>query len=186
MATKIYTKTGDDGTTSLFGGKRVPKNHERIEAYGTIDELNACLGLLVDALGNELPVHSRLLIAIQEELFVIGAWLASEDGKQLHLPSITPDLIRTMETSIDAMQSELPVLKNFILPGGHLLVSYAHIARTVCRRAERRIVAINEPLTHLAFFIEFLNRLSDYLFVLSRYLAGHFAAPERIWKAKAD
>ncbi len=185
MALKIYTKTGDDGTTSLFGGKRVPKYHERIEAYGTIDELNSWLGLLHAEMDSSTPQFMPLLRLIQEELFVIGSWLAAEKGKQLGLPKINPTLLSGLEEAIDAMEEKLPVLKNFILPGGHPIMAQIHIARTVCRRAERRVVAINEPLEHMTYFIEFLNRLSDYLFVLSRMVGNQLDTVENIWQSKA-
>lgn len=185
MTLKIYTKTGDDGTTSLFGGKRVPKDHERIEAYGTIDELNSWLGLLHAEINSVMPQSAPILRLIQEELFVMGSWLAAEKGKLLGLPEINSGLITGMEEAIDAMEAKLPVLKNFILPGGHPLIAQVHIARTVCRRAERRVVAINETLEHLGYFIEFLNRLSDYLFVLSRMMGKHLETAENIWQRKA-
>lgn len=184
MALKIYTKTGDDGTTSLFGGKRVPKNHERIEAYGTLDELSSWLGLIVDELGSISQEHRQLLRQVQEELFVIGSWLAAEGVKNLSLPKIHVELIREIEQAIDKMETSLPPLKNFILPGGHALVSKIHITRTVCRRGERRVVAISEHLEHISYFIEFLNRLSDYLFVLSRFVGQLLQAHEIPWTPK--
>ncbi len=183
MATKIYTKTGDAGETSLFGGKRLPKSHLRIEAYGTIDELNAWIGVLRDCIARE---HLReVLKFIQDRLFTLGSNLASDPDKDM----ITPDILETdiiqLEQEIDAMNEELPPLRNFILPGGHLTVSYSHVARCVCRRAERQVVALAQHEPVEGIIIRYLNRLSDYLFVLGRKLAQDLGAEEIAWRPRA-
>jgi cob(I)alamin adenosyltransferase len=185
MAFKIYTKTGDTGETSLFGGARVPKNHMRVEAYGTVDELNAHIGLLRDVIENDL--YRDVLKAIQDRLFMIGAVLASDPSKNMVTPDIREDDIQIIENQIDIMEEALPVLKNFILPGGHVTVSYCNIARTVCRRAERFVIALDraerkrkaqgiDPLS-----IQYLNRLSDYLFVLGRKVGQDLGVEEIKW-----
>lgn len=182
MAFKIYTKTGDAGETGLFGGSRLPKSHLRIEGYGTVDELNSYIGLLRDAVKND---HYRnVLKEIQDRLFTIGANLASDPSKNLTPPDINIKDIQLLETEMDEMEKDLPLLKNFILPGGHTTVSFCHIARTVCRRAERLVVALHltEPVEPL--LIQYLNRLSDYLFMLSRKLGKDLGAEEVIWVAR--
>jgi len=178
---KIYTKTGDKATTALFTGKRVSKHHIRIESYGTIDELNSYLGLIRD---QHIDSHSKtLLIAIQNKLFTVGAILATEPNKdnRLKIPRIKDADIELLEKEIDQMNEQLPEMTHFILPGGHATVSYCHIARTVCRRAERMISYLNEnepvPLPLLAY----VNRLSDYLFVLARKLSKDVNANEVKW-----
>ncbi len=180
MAFKIYTKTGDAGETALFGGKRLPKSHLRIEAYGTVDELNSFLGLVRDST-QDVQVRYNLSV-IQNKLFSLGASLATDPAKNLKTPSVEPADIQFLENEIDEMEMELPPLKNFILPGGHVTVSYCHVARCVCRRAERLVVALNleEPVEPIV--IQYLNRLSDYLFVLARKLGKDLFAPEVIWK----
>lgn len=182
MAFKIYTKTGDTGETGLFGGRRLPKSHLRIDGYGTVDELNSYIGLLRDAVENE---HYRnILKEIQDRLFTIGANLATDPSKNLTPPDINVKDIQLLETEMDEMEKDLPLLKNFILPGGHTTVSFCHIARTVCRRAERLVVALHltEPVEPL--LIQYLNRLSDYLFMLSRKLGKDLGAEEVIWVAR--
>lgn len=177
---KIYTKTGDKGETSLFGGKRVPKNYNRIEAYGTVDELNAYIGLLRDqeVYGSE----AKVLIEIQDRLFTLGAILAADPDKpKLKKPDLHESDIELLENEIDRMNEELPELKQFVLPGGHQSVSFTHIARTVCRRAERLTIAIGDDFLHETLVIKYLNRLSDYLFELSRYGAKKLNAPETPW-----
>jgi len=179
---KIYTKTGDDGTTMLFGGGRVFKHHLRIETYGTVDELNAYIGLLHDQKIRQ--AHKTLLKHIQDILFVIGANLASNpDKKNVKPPAFQANEIEMLEKAIDTMNEELPPLRHFILPGGHTIVSYCHLARCVCRRCERLCVALqqNEPVANI--IIKYLNRLSDYLFVLSRQLAKDLQVKEVIWQA---
>jgi cob(I)alamin adenosyltransferase len=181
MSFKIYTKTGDDGTTGLFGGARVPKHHIRIEAYGTIDELNAHIGLVADYAAEQADFLRR----IQSRLFTLGAILATQPDKpNLMLKDLADEDVATLEAEIDRMEAELPQLKNFILPGGHPVVSYCHLARCVCRRAERLTVALHEiePTEPLVLF--YLNRLSDYLFVLSRYVGQQLGVAEIIWKGR--
>ena len=182
MATKIYTKTGDKGETALFGGKRLPKNHLRIEAYGTVDELNSWIGLLRDCIEQATVRH--LLKEIQDRLFTLGSNLASDPDKEMITPDIFESDVERLEQEIDAMNEALPVLKNFILPGGHPIVSYCHINRCVCRRAERHVVALaqQEPVEEI--IIRYLNRLSDYLFVLGRKIAQDLGAEEVIWKPR--
>ncbi|HTN05801.1 cob(I)yrinic acid a,c-diamide adenosyltransferase [Agriterribacter sp.] len=185
MSFKIYTKTGDKGTTSLIGGTKVPKSHTRIEAYGTVDELNSHIGLCKDMLTDKQS--RKALQHIQGQLFSIGAALACDPAKEtkMHIPDIQESDISFMEQEIDRMDAVLPPLKNFILPGGNSTVSFLHIARCVCRRAERccvRLEAENEKLAPLILI--YLNRLSDYLFVLARY-AGHLLKIEDIsWKPR--
>jgi len=184
---KVYTKTGDKGTTSLFGGTRVPKDHIRIESYGTVDELNSYIGLVRD---QEMNGHYKeVLIEVQDRLFTIGAILATPPEKEilkngkprLDIPRITESDVELLETEIDTMETELPPMTHFVLPGGHTTVSYCHIARCVCRRAERLSVHLNdiEPTDELT--IKYLNRLSDYLFVLARKLSHDLHAEEVKW-----
>ncbi len=184
---KVYTKTGDNGTTALFGGTRVPKDHIRIESYGTIDELNSYIGLIRD---QEINSHYKdILIEIQDRLFTIGAILATPPEKEvmkngeLRLKNlgITETDIELLEKEIDTMEEALPPMTHFVLPGGHQTVSYCHITRCVCRRAERLAVHLshNEPVTEIA--IKYLNRLSDYLFVLARKLTVDLKADEVKW-----
>jgi cob(I)alamin adenosyltransferase len=182
MAFKIYTKTGDKGDTSLFGGKRLPKSHIRIESYGTVDELNSYIGLVRDVLENE--IIRAVLKEIQDRLFTIGSNLASDPNKNM----ITPDVIETdvelLEKEIDRMNENLPDLKTFILPGGHQHVSFCHLARCVCRRAERLVVALNMDEKVEPIIIHYLNRLSDYLFVLSRQIGHDLGVEEIPWKPR--
>ena len=174
---KIYTKTGDKGTTALFGGTRVPKHHLRIESYGTVDELNSHLGLIRDQNIDVKAVES--LIRIQNELFTLGAMLATppekevlKNGKErLNIPKISSKNIEVLEQEIDDMNLELPPMTHFILPGGNQTVSFCHIARCVCRRSERIATALNEYETINPAILEYLNRLSDYLFTLARKLS---------------
>ncbi|MBV6653397.1 MAG: cob(I)yrinic acid a,c-diamide adenosyltransferase [Mameliella sp.] len=183
MGFKIYTKTGDAGTTGLFGGKRLPKNHLRIEAYGTVDELNAHIGMVRDQL-SEANVRT-LLKSIQDRLFTIGANLASDPDKDMAVPDILPEDIETLEQAMDEMDTVLPELKNFILPGGHMAVSSAHIARCVCRRAERLVVALSQDSWVEPVVLKYLNRLSDYLFVLGRYIGQLKGVDEVAWAPRA-
>ena len=189
MALKIYTRTGDNGTTSLIGGTKVLKSDLRIEAYGTVDELNSFIGLCRDL----LPAADLqdLLKEIQDRLFTIGAALACDPEKEpkMRIPDLHAGDITVLENEIDRMNETLPAMKNFILPGGHSTISNLHITRCVCRRAERcvvRLITHDSPCIdandHL--IIQYLNRLSDYLFVLARY-AGHILqAPEIPWKPR--
>ena len=178
---KIYTKTGDSGTTSLFGGLRVPKSHYRIEAYGTVDELNAYLGLLRDQEVNQ-PIQ-QILIEIQNKLFTIGAILATDPGNEkVKVPQLSELDILLLEKEIDKMDSMLPPIRNFILPGGHVSVSFGHVARTVCRRAERLVIALDALEKIDPLVIKYLNRLSDYLFMMCRKMAADLDIVETPWK----
>ncbi len=178
---KIYTKTGDEGFTSLYGGKRVTKNHARIEAYGTIDELNSFVGLLRDQ--EIAAIHKEFLLKIQTELFSVGAIMATpnDNQKRLNIQKVKPEKIEDLELEIDRMDEQLPQMTHFILPGGHPIVSYCHVARSICRRAERLAYELNhfEPLD--AEVLQYLNRLSDYLFVLARKLTSELAVEEIKW-----
>lgn len=177
---KIYTKTGDIGETSLFGGRRVLKSELRIEAYGTVDELNSWIGLLRDVNTNDSI--KDLLKEVQDRLFTLGAELAADpDNAKLKTPDLHESDVEVLEKAIDAMDSELEPLRNFILPGGHVYVSYAHVARTVCRRAERLSVALHQVSDVPPLCIKYLNRLSDYLFTLSRKMAKDLGAEEVNW-----
>jgi cob(I)alamin adenosyltransferase len=183
---KIYTRTGDDGTTGLIGGSRVKKYNLRLEAYGTIDELNSYIGLIRSF---QTDQHAdRILEKIQNKLFVIGANLASEDPSGLvtkQLPCRESD-IELLELEMDQMLAVLPELRNFILPGGCQTSSFCHVARTVCRRAERRIVELAEKTEIDANLIKYINRLSDYLFVLSRKVSMDLKSPEILWSPEID
>ena len=186
MAFKIYTKTGDKGETSLFGGARVPKSHIRVEAYGTVDELNSYIGLLSDLIP---PQYKPVLKEIQDRLFTIGSVLASDPDKNMMTPDVKNEDVQLLENEIDTMEVSLPPLKNFILPGGHSTVSFCNIARTVCRRAERLIIALDliekeEGRTIDPLSIQYINRLSDYLFVLGRKVALDLKVEEVIWKPR--
>jgi cob(I)alamin adenosyltransferase len=181
---KIYTRTGDTGQTSLIGGRRVSKADLRIDTYGTVDELNSWIGLLRDQ-----PVNANrrsLLKEIQDRLFTIGAELATDPDKppRQAIPAIVEADIVRLEDNMDAMDTELPELRKFVLPGGHASVSFAHLARTVCRRTERLAIALNgvSPIDPLV--ITYLNRLSDYLFVLSRKMAQDLAVEEVAWEPR--
>jgi cob(I)alamin adenosyltransferase len=180
---KIYTKTGDQGITSLLGGTRVPKSDLRIDAYGTVDELNSYIGLLRDQEVNK--DRSELLKEIQDRLFTIGADLATVPGKdKVKKPDLLSEDIELLEKEMDQMELKLPPLTAFILPGGHTAVSFCHIARTVCRRTERITVELAsfEPVSELV--IQYLNRLSDYLFVLGRMMALELDVEEVTWKPR--
>jgi cob(I)alamin adenosyltransferase len=185
MAIKIYTKTGDRGTTSLIGGTKVPKNDIRIETYGTVDELNSWIGMVNDQLNDE--DFKNELKEIQDLLFTIGSSLATDADKEskMKLPDLTQNDIEFLEKRIDVMTAELPPMKNFILPGGHVAVSSIHITRCICRRAERLAVNMQQ---HELFVdekvIQYLNRLSDYLFTLARFVAQKLGAEEIPWKAR--
>lgn len=165
---KIYTKQGDAGETGLMGGARVPKDDLRIRTYGTVDELNALLGLVL-AEGVCSPELTQYLIRIQNELFQLGAELATPRGKATSLKWIQAAQIQAMEVAIDQMQAVLPGLKNFILPGGSKSAAFLHLARTVCRRAERELITLNRAEPQRPLVLQYLNRLSDYLFVAARF-----------------
>ncbi len=178
---KIYTKTGDIGETSLFGGKRLLKSNLRIEAYGTVDELNSFIGLVRDVQTNKEQLD--ILKEVQDRLFTIGATLASAPDSNAHkaVPDLYEDDVVLLETAIDNMDKVLPPITHFVLPGGHVHVSYCHIARTVCRRAERLVVALNSQNEIAPLAIKYLNRLSDYLFVLGRKMAYDLQVEEVKW-----
>jgi len=178
---KIYTKGGDKGKTSLLGGTRVPKYDDRINAYGTLDELNAFLGLIRDY---DISSHYKnVLIGIQSFIFSAESHLANDNPENIKtLPFLPEEDVFLLEKEIDTMNEELPELKFFILPGGHPVVSYCHIARTICRRAERLVIKLAENYDFDEVIIRFLNRLSDYLFVLARKLSMDFGAKEIPWK----
>lgn len=177
----VYTKTGDKGTTSLVGGSRVPKTHIRLEAYGTVDELNAHLGLLNTYLQDEADSH--FISGIQHKLFTIGSHLATDQEKtELKVASIlTQEDVAHIEQEIDRLDEELPELRAFILPGGSRGAAVCHVCRTVCRRAERRILALSETCTISSEVLAFVNRLSDYLFVLSRKINFDEQNSEIFW-----
>jgi cob(I)alamin adenosyltransferase len=180
---KIYTKKGDEGKTSLLGGIRVSKGHLRVEAVGALDELNAHLGLLRDQPVN--TARQQMFQQIQEIIFVIGAWVAAEDGKEPdYLQQISREDVQQLEKAIDSMETELEPMKFFILPGGHPQVSVAHIARCVCRRAERVCVRMNEMEEVSPNILVYLNRLSDYLFVLARKMGHELGASEIPWQPR--
>ncbi len=178
---KIYTKGGDKGQTSLLGGTRVPKSHDRIEAYGTLDELNSFIGLLRD---QPMDLHYKaILFDIQHNIFVTESRLASDKSEDLkRLPFLNELNILQLENEIDRMNEGLPELRSFILPGGHPIVSYCHIARTICRRAERLTIRLSEKYEIEEIIIKYLNRLSDYLFVLGRRFSYDLKVDEVLWK----
>ncbi|MDA7979585.1 MAG: cob(I)yrinic acid a,c-diamide adenosyltransferase [Pirellulales bacterium] len=182
---KIYTKTGDEGETGLFGGPRVGKDSTRIEAYGTVDELNAILGL---ARTEELPLENavcdtaQILKRIQDELFVLGGDLASPAPSKYEVPRITSSMVNQLEVEIDAVEAALKPLKDFILPGGTRAAALLHLGRTICRRAERRSVALARTEDMNADALCYLNRLSDHLFVLARYLNAQAGCEDEKWQ----
>lgn len=185
MALKIYTKTGDLGTTSLIGGTKVPKSHLRIETYGTIDELNSYVGLVIDLITDE--ASRQILKEIQDRLFTIGSSLACDPDKEplMKIPDLKETDIEMLEKEMDRMNEVLPPMKFFVLPGGHPAVSTTHIARCVCRRAERLCVNMQEhELFVEPLVIKYINRLSDYLFVLSRYIGQLLNVNEIPWKPR--
>lgn len=181
MANKIYTKTGDKGKTGLFGGARVSKDDVRLEAYGTVDELNSFLGYLKDHIEDE--EINELLYSMQNSLFNVGSILATDPEKPELKMSFDNAITNRIEEAIDDMQTNLPELKNFILPGGHPQVSLCHILRTITRRAERRVVSLSNIQETDNEISIFLNRLSDYFFVLGRYLGKQLKAKEVVWNA---
>ena len=189
---KIYTKTGDKGTTALFGGTRVPKHHIRIDSYGTVDELNSHIGLLRDQDIN--PHYQKVLMEIQDLLFTVGAVLATDPEKatlkngkdRLNIPKISEAEVAVLEKEMDTMNAELPPMTHFVLPGGHQTVSFCHIARCVCRRAERLATALYEVEPFDEYTLKYLNRLSDYLFVLARKLSHDLQANEIKWIPKKN
>jgi cob(I)alamin adenosyltransferase len=177
---KIYTKTGDKGQTSLLGGTRVSKGHERVEAYGTLDELNSFIGLIRDQITGEH--YKTILKTIQEKIFIAESRIASDpEIKTKKLPVIVEKDIKVLEKEIDEMNKSLPELRHFILPGGASVVSYCHIARTVCRRAERIVIRLKEKNKEDVIIMKYLNRLSDYFFVLARKAGHDLGAQEIQW-----
>ena len=189
---KIYTKTGDKGTTALFGGTRVPKHHIRIDSYGTVDELNSYIGLIRD---QEINSHyQNVLMEIQDLLFTVGAVLATDPEKatlkngkdRLNIPRISEANVAVLEREMDTMNAALPPMTHFVLPGGHQTVSFCHIARCVCRRAERLATALYEVEPFDEHTLKYLNRLSDYLFVLARKLSHDLQANEIKWIPKKN
>jgi cob(I)alamin adenosyltransferase len=180
---KIYTKTGDSGETSLLGGTRVSKAELQIEAYGTVDELNSYIGLIRDEISNETILIE--LIEIQDRLFTIGSHLANDQKKNnIKLPDILESDVERLEKKIDEMNEDLPKMVAFILPGGHTTVSYTHITRCVCRRSERQVVRLSNNWNIDPLIVKYLNRLSDYLFVLGRKLSKDLSAMEVEWKPR--
>ncbi len=183
---KVYTKKGDKGLTGLIGGTRVPKHHLRIETYGTVDELNSYMGLLRDRAISEKDYAD--ILNIQDRLFTLGSLLASDPEKsKMKLPELTDQDVEVLEQRIDEMEKDLEPMKSFILPGGHETVSFTHIARCVCRRAERLVSGLDsETETSYSIGLKYLNRLSDYIFVYSRYASKHLGAKEEPWIPKVN
>lgn len=182
MAFKIYTKTGDKGTTGLFGGKRVSKDDLRIEAYGTVDELNSYLGVVHESLD-----HAELkddVVVIQNWLFAFGSFLATAPGKNPGIDLPDSEASIWLEQKMDVMEADLPALKNFILPNGHIISAHTHVARCICRRAERRIVALDTAEGVESSILIFFNRLSDYLFMLARYVSLIHGAADHAWQPR--
>jgi cob(I)alamin adenosyltransferase len=180
---KIYTKKGDDGTTGLIGGTRVSKGALRIDAYGTIDELNSYIGVVRDHMANRTYIDQ--LIEIQDRLFTIGSSLASDPEKsKMKIPDLLQTDVESLEKWMDSMDETLPEMRFFVLPGGHPSVSFCHVARCICRRAERIIVELGQHEFVAELVITYVNRLSDYLFVLSRKLTQEMQAEEQPWKPR--
>jgi cob(I)alamin adenosyltransferase len=181
---KIYTRTGDKGTTGLFGGDRVPKHHDRIEAYGTVDETNAFVGIARAGIGGRAALSEldSQLDRIQHHLFTLGADLATPSNSRARTDRVVEEQVGWLEERIDVLEADLEPLRNFILPGGDPVAAALHGARTVCRRAERRVsrLAGFEDVSRVA--LVYLNRLSDYLFVASRWANSRAGIPEHIWK----
>ncbi len=182
---KVYTKTGDTGETSLFGGKRVKKYNLRIESYGTVDELNSYLGVIRDQHKHE--GIEATLVNIQNRLFTVGSELAADpDKKNLETPKLDEEDILFLEKEIDGMTDELEPMRFFILPGGDLVASHCHVARTICRRAERRVIELQDAEQNVDMrIVEYLNRLSDYLFTLARYFTKLNHGVETPWKTRS-
>lgn len=180
---KVYTKKGDKGETSLIGGVRVPKDSLRIDAYGTVDELNSFIGLLRD---HPIDPHSiQTLIEVQDRLFTLGSLLAeAPKGSKMELPQIIESDVALLENEIDKMEETLPPMKFFVLPGGHPAISIAHVCRTICRRAERLTVSLDREQPLNPILTKYLNRLSDYLFVLARKLTQDLKVEETPWRPR--
>lgn len=183
MMAHVYTRKGDKGSTSLVGGQRVPKYDQRVETYGTLDELSAFIGLIRDTISDE--ARQNELLQILNDLFVLESLVAALDTETIkQLPNLSEERVTELENCIQTMEDKLPPLKYFILPGGDISASYCHIARTVCRRAERRCVKLNEIYPLQDHWLSYLNRLSDYLFLLSRYLIVNSGKSELYWQPK--
>ena len=185
MATKIYTRTGDKGTTSLIGGTKVPKSDLRIEAYGTVDELNSYIGLCRDVVGD--AKLKEVMLEVQDRLFTIGSALACDPVKEpkLRIPDLKESDVKLLEDDMDRMNEVVPPMKHFILPGGHIVVSQLHVARCVCRRAERCCVRLEMESSELEpLILKYLNRLSDWLFVAARYIGHLHSVVEIAWKPR--
>ena len=176
---KIYTKGGDKGETSLFGGRRILKDNIRIEAYGTVDELNSFIGLLASSITDKDDI--QFLLNTQSILFNCGSMLAADPLKEFKLPQVKESDILAVENSIDNMNTQLEPLKTFILPGGSREISYAHLCRTICRRAERRVITLSKEEAVDPLIIKYLNRLSDYFFMLSRKIGKDQGHPDIPW-----
>ncbi|WP_235295731.1 cob(I)yrinic acid a,c-diamide adenosyltransferase [Portibacter marinus] len=179
---KIYTKKGDGGQTSLFGGQKVSKDDLRIEAYGTTDELNAFIGQLISLI--DIEVIITLLLRIQDNIFVMGSMLSSPKESKFKIPTIEEADIQLLENEIDNMEHRLEPLQNFILPSGSQAISLCHICRTIARRAERRVVSLEQSAEVNPLIKKYLNRLSDYFFVLARFVAAKTGVRETVWKPK--
>lgn len=179
---KIYTKKGDQGHTSLIGGERVPKNHLRIDTYGTVDELNSYLGILRSFVKDN--INSTILPEIQDRLFTIGSLLASAPSSKMIVPDLHLKDVVMLEEAIDRMNEDLPELRSFILPAGSIEIAHCHVARCICRRAERLVVQLNETDKQEPLIMQYLNRLSDYIFVLSRFVAMEQDIDEVSWKPR--
>lgn len=180
----VYTKTGDKGTTALIGGTRVKKHNQRLNAYGTVDELNSFIGMIRSY---NIDAHTQeTIIAIQNELFVIGAYLATDTSVSDLRSKLNCDekKIEFLELEMDQMEANLPPLSNFVLPGGHPVVAYCHICRTICRRTERIVSELAEGMEIDNWVLRYLNRLSDYFFVLSRYMTNFYQVKEIPWQPK--
>jgi len=185
MSMKIYTKTGDKGLTSLIGGTKVSKANERIEAYGTLDEFNSYIGLCRDLVNDE--DSKNILQEVQDRLFTIGSSLACDPAKEpkMKIPDLKEEDVSLLEKEIDRMNEKLPEMKNFILPGGHATISHLHIARCICRRAERGCVRLSDIDEISPLIIKYLNRLSDYLFVLARFTSRQLGVAEIPWRPRS-
>jgi cob(I)alamin adenosyltransferase len=182
---KIYTKTGDQGMTSLWSGKRIKKSHPRLHVYGTTDELNSHLGLIQSMIANDTKLKSlgQMLEKVQNSLFLMGSYISCDEEKWLaKLPPLSEKLVQELELAIDSMQSDLPPLKEFILPNGHPAASQLHIARCICRRAERDFIDCKDEIFENATIEMYLNRLSDYLFVAARWVNQQKGIADIPWK----
>jgi cob(I)alamin adenosyltransferase len=183
---KIYTKTGDNGETSLFAGGRVRKDHKRVQVYGTLDEANSALGFALTLLPKELNAVKDELIGIQNQLFVVGAELATPEPDKLQMPLVSESEILGLETAIDRMESGLPKLQSFVLPGGSSAAAYLHVVRTIVRRAERQLIELHLAGEVRPLVIQYLNRLSDYCFVVTRHINHALSISETPWNPRKN